>query len=36
MAKNIPKVTLDPKPLKSWTDLYLVATYPGWQQEHLL
>lgn len=35
MAKNIPKVTLGSKPLKSGTDWYLVATYPGWRQEHL-
>jgi hypothetical protein len=35
MAKNIPKVTLDPKPLKSGTDWYPVATYPGGQQKHI-
>ena len=35
VAKNIPKVTFDPKPLKSGTDWYLVATYSRAQQEHL-
>lgn len=35
VAKNIPKVTFDPKPLKSGTDWYLVATYPDGQQEHI-
>jgi len=35
VAKNIPKVTFDPKPLKSGTDWYLVATYPDGQREHI-
>jgi hypothetical protein len=35
VAKNIPKVTFDLKPLKSGTDWYLVATYPDGQQEHI-
>src|ERR1700693_5582179 len=35
MARNVPKVTFDPKPLKSGTDWYVVATDPGGQQEHI-
>ena len=29
------RVTFDPKPLKSGTGWYVVATYPGSQQEHI-
>ena len=35
MAKNASKVTFDPKPLKSGTGWYVVATYPSGQQEHI-
>jgi len=35
MARNVPKVTFDPKPLKSGTDWYVVATYPSGQHEHI-
>jgi hypothetical protein len=35
MAKNVSKVTFDPKPVKSGTGWYVVATYLGGQQEHL-
>jgi hypothetical protein len=35
MAKNVPKVTFDPKPLRSGTGWHVVATYPGSQQEHI-
>jgi hypothetical protein len=29
MAKDVSKVTFDPKPLRSGTGWYVVATYPG-------
>ena len=35
MVKDVPKVTFDPKPQRSGTGWYLVATYPGSQQEHI-
>jgi hypothetical protein len=35
MEKHVPNVTFDPKPQKSGTEWYLVATYPGGQQEHI-
>jgi len=35
MAKDVSKVTFNPKPLKSGTGWYVVATYPGGQQEHI-
>jgi hypothetical protein len=35
MAKDVSKVTFDPKPLTSGTGWYVVATYPGGQQEHI-
>jgi hypothetical protein len=35
MAKDVPKVTFDPKPLKSGSGYYVVAAYPGGQQEHI-
>ena len=35
MAKNALKVTFNPKPLKSGTGWYVVATYSGSQQEHI-
>jgi hypothetical protein len=35
MTKDVSKVTFDPKPLKSGTGWYVVATYPGSQQEHI-
>jgi hypothetical protein len=35
MVKHVPKVTFDPKPLKRGPECYLVATYPGGQEEHI-
>jgi hypothetical protein len=35
MAKDVSRVTFDPKPLRSGTGWYVVATYPGSQQEHI-
>ena len=35
MAKDASKVIFDPKPLKSGTGWYVVATYRGGQQEHI-
>jgi hypothetical protein len=35
MVKDVPRVTFDPKALKRGLEWYLVATYPGGQQEHI-
>jgi hypothetical protein len=35
MAKNVPKVTFDPKPRKVGPEWHVVATYPSGQQEHI-
>jgi hypothetical protein len=36
MAKNALRVTFDPKPQRSGTGWYVVATYPDGRQEHIL
>jgi hypothetical protein len=35
MAKDVSKVTFDPRPLTSGTGWYVVATYRGGHQEHI-
>ncbi len=35
MAKNVPKVTFDPKPRKIGSGWRVVATYPSGQQEYI-
>jgi hypothetical protein len=35
MTKDVSKVTFDLRPVRSGTGWYVVATYPGSQQEHI-
>jgi hypothetical protein len=35
MAKNDPKITFEPKPLKVGPEWHVVATYPRGQKEHI-